>query len=637
MNKIKINLQDVYRLDDIEQFICDKSFDLSVLFSEYLQENQNEELTDSEFNQKLEGESKVLFFVGYRNTGKTSYLKRYFNIENNSPYIQSENMQMVIPVLNTDVIEGTSSDKMVSDCLRGVCEKLFLKYSEAKNFYNEIEKFYQFIVDMHAAMIPELSFEDECRLTEFERKKERIARMRAQKKLSYYAMRLKFLIMNYCSDINKIIFVIDNLNNISQDYNEIKKVVNEYLDVFEHLKSGNGLKLNIYIVISVRPVAFRQLKSDDRINAYICQKNVLTKEYKIDTARLFAKIGELAEGNVTVDSDTISYENNLYQLGVKFKYKYSNMIEQLCFYDFDLMIKAYEKILYNETWIRSGEFRFSTSNVAQQGWSFNNITCIRALACGNKKLYRNRVKEEKAEPLDCLIPNLLYNTQECNYGVFILYTIKFFLRCFNAKLEYGDSYIVLKDYRNIFAEIFGDDNKDKFEEVISYLYQCEILRKSIADDMDAKNSFYENIYKERIGWESKMYITSRGRKLWDMLKDDSLLLELCREDIYRDDSLPEDSMKSSYDLMTEGKQDILFKDLLSIIEEIFKEETEYLKLACENGKQDLFRAAFGKSPLSLTLLEGVSRSIQYSGCSESISPERDKLKMYINQIWSLLS
>lgn len=40
-------------------------------------------------------------------------------------------------------------------------------------------------------------------------------------------------------------------------------------------------------------------------------------------------------------------------------------------------------------------------------------------------------------------------------------------------------------------------------------------------------------------------------------------------------------MKSSYNLMMEGKQNILFLDLLVIIKMIFDEEREYFELVCK--------------------------------------------------------
>lgn len=225
MDRIKINSQDIYKLDGIDRYVCDSSLDLSGFFSEYLKENQNEDVTNSEFKQRLEGKSKAIFFVGFRNTGKTAYLKKYFNIENNSPHIQHQTGQMIIPVLNVGNIEETISSEMVLDSIRGACEKISLEYPLSRAFYEEeeIKKFYQFILDTQAASLPELSFQEECDMTESEQKKAKIAKMQKQKKLSYYVMKFKFTVMNYCSDLNKIIFLIDNLNNISTEYAEIKK------------------------------------------------------------------------------------------------------------------------------------------------------------------------------------------------------------------------------------------------------------------------------------------------------------------------------------------------------------------------------------------------------------------------------
>ena len=74
---------------------------------------------------------------------------------------------------------------------------------------------------------------------------------------------------------------------------------------------------------------------------------------------------------ISVDSEVapqhdISYRESLYHLGIKFKYKYSSMIEQLCFSDYDLMTEAYYRILSNITWVKKGSFRYSSNGVAQK-------------------------------------------------------------------------------------------------------------------------------------------------------------------------------------------------------------------------------------------------------------------------------
>lgn len=183
MDKIKINSQDIYKLDGIDKYTCDNSVDISGFFSKYLKDIKSESATDREVRQRLDGESKVIFFVGYRNTGKTEYLKRYFNIKNNTPYIQNQGSKLIIPVLNNGIIEGRLTCETVYDNIRAACEKILSDYPGAEKFYKdeEIEKFYQFVIDTQIAALPELSFKEECSMTDMERKKHEFLKCRKKK------------------------------------------------------------------------------------------------------------------------------------------------------------------------------------------------------------------------------------------------------------------------------------------------------------------------------------------------------------------------------------------------------------------------------------------------------------------------
>ena len=48
------------------------------------------------------------------------------------------------------------------------------------------------------------------------------------------------------------------------------------------------------------------------------------------------------------------------------------------------------------------------------------------------------------------------------------------------------------------------------------MYETEILRRSVHDMEKAEGT----PYNEHFGTDNKLYITSRGSKLWDMLKND---------------------------------------------------------------------------------------------------------------------
>ena len=117
-----------------------------------------------------------------------------------------------------------------------------------------------------------------------------------------------------------------------------------------------------------------------------------------------------------------------------------------------------------------------------------------------------------------------------------------------------------------------------------------------------------------------------------MFRDDSVLLEVCREDMYLADNIDGDTKKSSYDLMQEGKQSKLFILLLDIIRGISEQEHSYYSKACQNGKREKYREAFGKQPISMILLEGVTKSIQYSGC-HAIMKDANELETDIITKW----
>ncbi|MDE5698547.1 MAG: hypothetical protein K2I96_14245, partial [Lachnospiraceae bacterium] len=387
---------------------------------------------------------------------------------------------------------------------------------------------------------------------------------------------------------------------------------------------------------AVRPADYRKLKAHEKISSYADMNIWYT--IKVNSAELFKRAVEMdagtAEGErvIGVDSETVlsgsgEFRTALAVLSHKFDRKYADMIESLCFYNADLIKQAYKRILLNTTWVRERNFRFSVNEGRGEEITFNNITCIRALACGEDKVYRRWDDLDKMAEIDKLLPNILYNEEKTDYGLLNLYTMKYYLRQYKPQMEWGEKYIVLKDYVDCFKSLLGIDTETCVF-VTDYLFRREILRKSFYDVEAAAGVLYNKDW----GTDNKLYITSRGKKMWDMFRDDSVLLELCREDMYLAEPVNEDEKKCSYDLMIEKKQCDLFQMLLKIIGDIFEQELSYYQAACRNGNQERYRKAFGRQPVALILLEGVTRSIQYSGY-HSVMKDRNELESRMFAKW----
>lgn len=592
------------------------------------------------FKQMINNENKFFFFIGHPNTGKTAFLKKYFDIRGNLPFIDENHRRFLLPIMGKGDSEDKTPYENVTESIRGLCDRIEYEYDQVEqSTMLDTERFYQFIVDTRIDYLPELTFSEKSKLTSYERKCARIDKMQKEYRLAFQLSRLKFYLLNFCHDIKELVIVLDNIQNIYSEIDKQKEMVYILLEAFECMGNcGRDVDApwKTYIIVSIRPYNYRMIKENDKILSYARKK--VWNENKINSANLFSRVlGRdisdtskerlIGMDSLPIYSSSFDFGEALLLLSGKFGHKYATMIEKLCFYNMDLMMQAYKRILLNQTWVREEGFAFTSDVEGMKGLAFNNITCIRALACGEDKVYRRWENLSQMAEIDKLIPNILYNEENKEYGIINLYTMKYYLRHFNSNMEWGETYIVLENYVDTICTLLDIDLQTCIFST-NYLLQREVLRRSVHD--------VEGVaglpYNQYLGSKNKLYITSRGTQLWDMFRDDSVLLELCREDMYLDDDMNEDAQKSSYELMMEKKQPLLFIFLLNIIEYIFNEEFEYFKNACREGKRDSYREAFGRQPMSLILLEGITKSIQYSGC-HSVMRKRNELETNIITKW----
>lgn len=638
MEKIKIN--SFYPKECEENFrVEDENYGMDIeTYFEEIQEDNMQYVEDATAKQKFNvtlssGKSSVIFLIGFSQTGKTTFLKRYFEIRQNTVIIQGK--RLVLPIMGLGETEQKNPYDKVVGAIQGICDVLEQKYENVEKIFSEegTKEFFEFILATRACLIPPLSYSEECELSLIEKKRRRIDLMREQNQLGYYLIRLKFYLHKYCIDINEIVIISDNIQRIFEEAENQKKYVELLFHIYECMEKNQeniGRTIRNYIIISVRPRNYRILKENSVVASYAA--TIVWKNNNFNSEELFRNVLEKYGEDVTFDSErlisnTMEFYDMLAELSQKFKRKYSDMIEKLCFYDITLILAAYKRILLNRTWVKEGKFRYKPEAKEGKGLVFDNITCIRALACGNEKVFRQPGKLSVVSNIEKLIPNILYNDREKDYGLLILYTMKYYLRKYSREMEWGEAYVILEDYIHDFTVIFGDRIED-FLKVTDYMYETEILRRSVHDMEKAEGT----PYNEHFGTDNKLYITSRGSKLWDMLKNDSVLLEICREDMYHYPEPEDDSRKSSYDLMMEGKQAVVFMELLKIIKQLFNEEYGYYCDCCRKGRKELYRKYFGRQPVTYRLLEGVAKSIKYSGFYQVMN-RKENLEEYMLSKW----
>lgn len=127
------------------------------------------------------------------------------------------------------------------------------------------------------------------------------------------------------------------------------------------------------------------------------------------------------------------------------------------------------------------------------------------------------------------------------------------------------------------------------------------------------------------------YVSSRGEEIWEMFTTDSVLMEMYREDFVFADGT---TRLPSKELMDNGEQTVIFLDLIKMENILCDEEEKMIKIALTNQSYSKYISMFGNKSLTEHMLEGIQRSLEYSGKvgEPQIKAEKDKLWQRIQSI-----
>lgn len=153
-----------------------------------------------------------------------------------------------------------------------------------------------------------------------------------------------------------------------------------------------------------------------------------------------------------------------------------------------------------------------------------------------------------------------------------------------------------------FERIFGSDPgiRESLERVVKHFLDTEILEETY----NWKNPIQKSKY---------LYLTSRGEEIWHLFKSDSVLLEMYREDYFFDEEDDACDFTSSFQLMNTVGQYEIFIQLFLYIDLLIEKEKELHRKVKSNGTLGEYYSCFGSKIQAKRLLEGVLKSIEYSG------------------------
>lgn len=567
--------------------------------STYIQNTVTEKELDNFFAAQ---ENSLATLIGYHGMGKSTILKNYLGVHKNNE-VTIVNNQIICSKFNWQYKNLKENIYKLKHIIRNINSELCNHYNI--KWFEEKENFYRFLAQTDSDSL----FADQTI-------DQALSNLASHNSELFETRYLQFILLKL--NIKQFVLVIDNIENLGSksSLKFLKKIIECY-----HLLTENTFKKTIIkLLISLCPETLYTAQQNGcfdhkEINYYIKLSSTINLEKYFN---LKLKLYNKENGHYDAWLKCFPLFMKVSQ---KYNRKYDQIIKKLCNYNVSDSMQMYSKILSNSRWmhnLQSSCCENESNYFNKDDIIVNNITVIRAISCMDDEmflpkqlthiytsdtgLHSFRNEDSKFSSPIC---NLLYSTRTEDFSIVILYIIKFFYKYCGSNNLYGHIYQKAGDIIRIFSEIFyGIDNIDKMAaSSISYLFDMHILDKSIKTK---KNE------KAQLTSQSRLYLTPRGEITWQMLAWDSELLEVFREDYYRDYSTFRNPF-CSYILMQQNKQLDIFSDLISMISDLLELENRYREAAKKNDTITSLKRNFGEECVCAQLFEGLKQSMSYSG------------------------
>lgn len=435
----------------------------------------------------------------------------------------------------------------------------------------------------------------------------------------YAASKLKFYLSMPQTAYERMLVIVDNIeaqqpssqNQLVLDFSRLYSCLRNIPDILD------GKRIYVNLLFSMRTDTYFRLKN--LMTVLPSGVREIRKQMHIALGPYFRKKADLVCGERGKQNyeKWKEAETALFTICEKFDSKYSHMIMGLANKNVRQAMIILKKILSSPIWI-SKDACTDKSVEGGGGYIFNNITVIRAIACGKSLVYFNSA--------DQLIPNVFYNMDSEDNSIISLYIIAYFKKRYDRFMGGAGSAVFLTDLLQDFTDVFAQaPNLDaRIKKTIGYLCKHGILCPGIP-----KKSWGVSANLD----ENFFYLSFLGMEIWNMLAADSVLLELYREDYYQEyTSETGGQFKSSYQLMREDNQEAIFIELYRLLSDLLvKEELPLLNAVERCGAIKKYNSIFGVETIVEHLSVGVGRSVDFSGKSES-----DAIREYRNRLFESL-
>ena len=544
---------DIYRKFE-KQFKYIFSNPINIDSDEYV-EYEDTEYSDAFDTFIFSPESDIRFFIGFTGTGKTTFIKHYFGSKTLGIKL-AEDGSLLIPIswdgkkLPEDQNDAEKAlDEQISNVIDAATKKIYKSIEEL--LLNESSEIIQFIEETRSDLLSSLSLEElaEAQDGRWTIDQIKLEKCRTKNAVEAASSILKYAIMSRQNDVQRIVFIVDDVETVAQK--KLDYIVRTYFKIFSCLHNTKKVA-PVKLLFSIRPHSYRFLRTTlkhEKINAYgnspFLQRYRLVKNKIPNVKAIYISRFEKAAKNTPAPGNPTSWDlakSVFYEIINDFDDSLINMISDLCHLNIRAITDCFQMILSNRVWCQDIETKTSYFSVRKNDYRFDVVNVVRTMSCGENTVYTG-MKEIQFNPSNLsdiqdrptldnsriFIPNLLIDIQTNECDVLPAIIIHYLDGYFSSEestpphTEFISKGVLTKD---LFATFGGKVSVEKITNILDYLFENRVIRKSIIS-----NDNEENINK--LEDEDLLYLTLKGSRLFAMLGNDSVLLEVFREDIKR--------------------------------------------------------------------------------------------------------
>ena len=541
------------------------------------------------------------FLIGFTGIGKTTLLKNFFKILDSNPFYAQDGSLIVYLSVYSDILENEDDlENIFCSCLWTVVEELEKKCPFSLSIDEHIDSLYKFIAEKDARKFKEGKVFGEPP----KNKHELLTEFAKNDPISFLAKLISFLtekINATNTHIPKIVLIYDDIE--AQDAELHIPFIKIAEKISTKLRSAaDERSFAVKSLIALRNYTFRYNfgRQADAMRDYT--EDVILKDQIPRMKDIFEKRFNVYYENEEVRNAITSEErwtksvellrgitSNIAELG--------DTISAIANYDISHSLKMFLRVLTNHRWFAPTEEYYDGAYILNpRDYLPLKDRTLKALVYGENSVF--------VDSEDNILPNILavHMEEKADTELLSLYVMEYMLslqRGHRVTL-YGKHKIIGKDLRqNIINILNCEDKIDLVEYSIERLYKQRCLLQSIfeAEPQSVNKRYaYEREYHESMG----LYLSIRGNRILDLLENDSILLEIFRDDI--DTSLFGNRTPSAYMTQTDR-----LKYLIDYCSHLFEIEKNYIR----NANQAQYFRTFGGYFLVSRLVRGIKNSIKY--------------------------